>query len=87
VPATQEETRPGARRPWLGTALHDFPWIHLSTGLVGNLLFVIGSVMFFWPSAKQLAIWLFVLGSVGMFLGSVGELLVRVEKHRRGDRT
>ncbi|MGK2852834.1 MAG: YrhK family protein [Microbacteriaceae bacterium] len=32
---------------------------------------------------KTLAIWLFVIGSLGMFLGSVGELLVRVEKRRR----
>ncbi|MEO5711252.1 MAG: YrhK family protein [Nocardioidaceae bacterium] len=54
-------------------------------GLFGNTLFVIGSVMFFRESAKTLAIWLFVLGSLGMLLGSIGELLVRVEKQRRGD--
>ena len=75
----------GAQRRWIGTALRDFPWVHLGLGLTGNMLFVVGSVMFFWASVKALAIWLFVLGSLGMLLGSVGELLVRVEKRRRGE--
>lgn len=74
-----------AHRRWIGTALREFPWVHLGLGLVGNTLFVIGSVMFFWASVKTLAIWLFVFGSLGMLLGSVGELLVRLEKRRRGD--
>ncbi len=52
---------------------------------MGNLLFVVGSVLFFWSSVMTLAVWLFVFGSLGMLLGSVGELLVRVEKRRRGD--
>ena len=79
------DRRQADHRPWLGTALRDFPWVHLGLGLTGNALFVVGSVMFFWDSVKTLAIWLFVLGSLGMLIGSVGELLVRVEKHRRGD--
>lgn len=41
--------------------------------------------MFFWSSVKTRAIWLFVIGSLGMLLGSLGELLVRVEKRRRGE--
>ncbi|QNN55187.1 YrhK family protein [Nocardioides mesophilus] len=49
------------------------------------MLFVVGSVMFFWEGVKTAAIWLFVLGSLGMLIGSLGELLVRVEKHRRDD--
>lgn len=80
-----DSTARGAERRWIGTALRDFPWVHLGLGLMGNTLFVIGSVMFFWESVKILAIWFFVLGSLGMLLGSVGELLVRVEKRHRGD--
>ena len=60
--------------------LRDFPWVHLAMGLFGNALFLAGSIMFFWESVKTIAIWLFVLGSLGMLLGSVGELLVRIEK-------
>lgn len=75
----------GPESRWIGAALRDFPWVHLGLGLMGNTMFVVGSVMFFWESVKTLAIWFFVLGSLGMLLGSVGELLVRVEKRRRGD--
>lgn len=80
-----DSTARGAERQWIGTALREFPWVHLGLGLAGNSLFVAGSVMFFWSSVKTLAIWLFVFGSLGMLLGSVGELLIRVEKRRRGE--
>ncbi len=80
-----EKRHPDTHSQWVGTALRDFPWVHLGLGLSGNTCFLVGSVMFFWPSVKTLAIWLFVVGSLGMLLGSVGELLVRIEKRRRGD--
>lgn len=80
-----DPTPAGAERRWAGTLLREFPWVHLGLGLFGNTAFVVGSVMFFWESVKTLAIWLFVVGSVGMLIGSLGELLVRVEKRRRGD--
>ncbi len=82
---THGPTDQDAERRWIGTALRDYPWVHLGLGLFGNTLFVVGSVMFFWASVKTLAIWLFVFGSLGMLLGLIGELLVRVEKRRRGD--
>lgn len=82
---THKSVGPAAERRWIGTALHDFPWVHLGLGLVGNTLFLVGSVMFFFKSVMTLAIWLFVLGSLGMLLGSAGELLVRLEKKRRED--
>ncbi|APE19108.1 hypothetical protein BOH72_12060 [Mycobacterium sp. WY10] len=69
----------------MGSCLRAFPWAHLAVGLLGNTLFVIGSVLFFWESVKTVAIWLFVIGSAGMLLGSVGELLIRIDKHRRGE--
>ncbi|MDN5764719.1 MAG: YrhK family protein [Humibacillus sp.] len=80
-----DPTGHGGEQRWIGAALRDFPWVHLGLGLFGNTLFVIGSVMFFWSSTKTLAIWLFVFGSLGMLLGSAGELLVRIEKRRRDD--
>lgn len=81
---TKRRTTPsGHPRRWIGAVLRDFPWAHLALGLLGNTLFVAGSVMFFWSSVKTQAIWLFVFGSSGMLLGSVGELLVRIEERRR----
>lgn len=73
----------GERRPrWVGAVLREFPWVHLVIGLFGNALFVVGSVFFFWSSVMTLAIRVFVIGSSAMFLGAVGEFLVRIEKHR-----
>ncbi|SDY10727.1 YrhK-like protein [Modestobacter sp. DSM 44400] len=73
----------GSRR--LGALLRDFPWVHLGIGLLGNSLFFAGSILFFWKSTMLPAIWIFVFGSLGMLIGSLGELLVRVEKRRHGD--
>ncbi len=82
---TSSEHTTSREQRWIGTALRDFPWAHLALGLVGNTLFFAGSVMFFWETTKTLGIWLFVIGSLGMLLGSVGEVLVRIERRRRGD--
>lgn len=72
-------------RQWIGTALRDFPWVHLGLGIAGNALFVVGSVLFFWVSTETVAIWFFVIGSLGMLIGSIGEMFVRIEKRRRGE--
>lgn len=66
----------------LGRALREFPWIHLGLGLLGNLLFFVGSVLFFWEGTKTAGVWLFVLGSLGMLVGSIGQLLVKIEERR-----
>ncbi|MGH3444489.1 MAG: YrhK family protein, partial [Nocardioidaceae bacterium] len=59
-------------RRWLGSFLREFPWIHLFIGLSGNLLFFVGSIMFFSKRLETGAIWLFVIGSLGMLVGSLG---------------
>lgn len=64
--------------------LADFPWVHLGIGLFGNTTFVVGSVLFLTPSRQQAGIWLFILGSTGMLLGSLGDLLARLERRVRG---
>lgn len=63
--------------------VHDFPWIHMGIGLTGNTLFFVGSVFFLIPPLETVALWLFVLGSFGMLVGSVGEILVRRERRVR----
>lgn len=61
----------------------DYEWIHLCLGLIGNLAFVVGSFLFFSASTKTVALWLFVVGSIGMLLGSVGSALVKYERSQR----
>lgn len=85
--SSARDDRPGPQQGegrWLGTTLRDFPWVHLGIGLLGNAAFFAGSIMFFFDSVKVVAIWLFVIGSLGMLIGSLGELFVRIEKRRHG---
>jgi hypothetical protein len=62
--------------------IRDYRWIHLGLGLIGNTAFVIGSVFLFWSWAELPSIWLFVAGSSGMWIGSVGECIVKYEEAR-----
>lgn len=63
----------------------DFSWIHICLGLIGNLAFVVGSCLFFSQSTKDVGLWLFVIGSSGMLIGSIGSALVKYERnHRNG---
>ena len=75
-------THTAARRP-ISEVIHDFPWIHRVLGLTGNAAFFIGSILFFFEALKTLGIWLFVIGSFLMLVGSVGEFLVRWAERRR----
>lgn len=64
----------------LNSFLHSFPWIHIGIGLAGNAAFVIGSVMFL-LNASNAGVF-FVLGSLGMLLGSAGNLFVQIEDRK-----
>jgi hypothetical protein len=56
----------------------EYRWIHLVLGLLGNLLFFGGSVLFLFDGLLQTAgIWGFVAGSFLMLVGSSGEALVK----------
>ena len=59
----------------LRTLVHDYPYIHLGLGLIGNVCFLIGSVLFFqqFSAWYDTAVWLFVIGSAGMLIGAVGK--------------
>lgn len=61
----------------LRTFFDDFEWIHITLGLFGNLTFFIGSVFFLYESLKTAGIWLFIIGSFFMLVGSIGSGLVR----------
>jgi len=60
---------------WLENFVDGYSWIHTSIGLIGNIYFVIGSVMFMSPAWKQTAVWFFLTGSSGMLIGTLGNAL------------
>ncbi len=76
-----------APKDLLKKAVHEFPWIHLSIGLVGNLAFFVGSIFFLeaLKSYKTLGVWLFIVGSFLMFLGSLGAALRKLWKHEEAE--
>lgn len=62
--------------------VREFQTLHLVIGVAGNLVFFVGSVLFVWHSTEMLAIWLFIVGSLGMLLGAVGQAFYIHERHR-----
>ena len=64
----------------ISTLVQDYGWIHTSIGLVGNALFVAGSVLFL-PRFEQMqafATWLFIFGSTLMLVGALGGAAVKM---------
>ncbi len=60
--------------------VHQYQWFHLAMGLLGNSTFVVGSVFFLWEAWKPAGVWLFIIGSTGMLLGSIGAAIVAYER-------
>ncbi|MBB3034113.1 YrhK family protein [Alteriqipengyuania lutimaris] len=62
----------------------DFGWIHNSLGLLGNVLFFVGSILFLpaFESHQTLGVWLFIMGSFLMLVGALGELGVKIVDSR-----
>ena len=57
----------------------DYPWIHTGLGLVGNTTFFVGSIFFLFAGLQLAGTWLFIAGSLGMLIDTVGEALLRLE--------
>lgn len=73
--------RHGELRARLVAFVEQFHWLHLTLGLVGNASFFVGSVLFLFEPLRTVGIWLFIVGSFGMLLGTIGDAVVR----HRGD--
>jgi hypothetical protein len=64
------------------TLVHEYGWIHLSLGLLGNITFFVGSIFFLpqFEPLKTLGVWLFIVGAFLMMVGALGRLLVDIWK-------
>jgi multisubunit Na+/H+ antiporter MnhG subunit len=71
------------------TLVQEYGWVHLGLGLLGNILFLSGSVAFLprleevmlpWKTEplewQTVGVWLFIFGAAFMLIGSLGNLLV-----------
>ncbi len=54
-------------------------WVHLGIGILGNLAFLAGSLLFL-AKVEPLSLYLFVAGSAGMLVGNLGSAIVRLER-------
>ncbi|WP_425548606.1 YrhK family protein [Allohahella marinimesophila] len=64
----------------LHVIVNKYGWIHLSLGLLGNVAFLIGSILFLpaMEAFKLVGVWLFIAGAFLMLIGSTGRLLVDI---------
>lgn len=62
------------------TLVQDYGWVHLAIGLIGNMLFVTGSILFLpaFHALRPVRIYIFIAGSSLMLVGALGQLLVRI---------
>lgn len=73
----------------LQTLVRDYAYIHTGVGLFGNLLFFLGSILFFrtFDAWHGVAVWMFVIGSAGMLLGSCGQIAKSIYEARESRQT
>ncbi|MDF9800699.1 hypothetical protein OKW21_005962 [Catalinimonas alkaloidigena] len=65
------------------TIFREYQWIHLSLGIIGNISFFVGSIFFLYESLKDAGVWLFIIGSFGMLIGSLGSAIVKYEEKKQ----
>jgi hypothetical protein len=62
-----------------------FQWVHQMIGVLGGFTFFIGSIFFLYDDAwKKAGTWLFIIGSLGMFIGNLGAVILRYRVDRSG---
>lgn len=69
--------RESSPSPWyrsIAAFVRNYPYLHQGIGLLGNALFVVGTVLFL-TSDQDVGRYFFLAGSSGMFVGSLGEIL------------
>jgi hypothetical protein len=67
----------------LRTIVKEYQWIHLVLGIMGNITFLIGSILFLSESLQHAGTWMFIVGSIGMLIGNLGSALVKYENKKR----
>lgn len=85
--ATPRLPQEGSMFKALRTIVRDYEWIHISLGIIGNVAFFVGSILFLrqFNAWQETGVWLFIVGSFLMLIGGIGQALVRyherVEQH------
>lgn len=68
---------------WL--VFQEYSWIHMGIGLIGNVLFFTGSILFL-PALepyKPIGVGCFIIGSFLMLIGAIGRFVVDIYDRKR----
>jgi YrhK-like protein len=63
--------------------VRNYEWVRLGVGTLGNVTFLTGSFLFL-HEVKPLSSYLFIAGSAGMLVGTLGSTIVRLERSWAG---
>ena len=68
------------------TLVQDYGWIHTGIGLLVNLTFFVGSILFLprFEAHQTQGVWLFIAGSFLMLLGAAGDMVMKWLDRERG---
>jgi len=75
------EDLPDIERRGLAAFVRRFPQVHQLIGLLGNALFITGSA-FFLLQQQHTGLLAFLAGSIGMFVGQLGEIIRGLGRRR-----
>lgn len=66
----------------LRTLVRDYEYVHITVGVLGNLQFFIGSILFLdqFQELRTLAVWLFIVGAGFMLIGSLGSAVLKLQR-------
>jgi hypothetical protein len=57
--------------------IRKYEWIYLFIGMMGNVFFLIGTVLYLMDSS--VTGWFFLIGTIGMLINSIGSFLYKTE--------
>ncbi|QDU87997.1 hypothetical protein Pla175_13660 [Pirellulimonas nuda] len=58
-------------------AIDRYRWFFVAEGVLGNLLFFVGSLLFLRPATQQVGVWMFIAGSGLMLVSSAAAALAQ----------
>lgn len=63
----------------LSACIKRYKWIQITVGIVGNLFWLVGSILFLQDIDS--AGWFFLIGTTGMLINSIGNLIAETESN------
>ena len=84
---SRKQRKPQSKKQYLRLLVRDYIYIHTVIHNLGHICFIVGSVLFLYKSTERAGIWLFIAGSIGYFIGAIGNgFVIYEERHLSRER-